>query len=130
MSLEWLLLYFFVIHHCKSGLSSLHISFITAHFVHHCTLKHALQYCTQSATKFALLIQNMANCRFTNESHNSTVRLLKFNSGQMLAQNGKHYRCLVNTTQKMVIWEHHASQALHVAENCWWKIYDTAINLR
>src|SRR6218665_1304071 len=31
-----LFLYFFVIHHCKNSLSSLHI------FVHHCTLKQAL----------------------------------------------------------------------------------------
>ena len=36
-------IYFFLIHHCTNSLSSLYIFVITAHFLHHCTLKQALQ---------------------------------------------------------------------------------------
>src|SRR6218665_1424700 len=34
--------YFFIVHHCKNSLPSMHFSIITVHFVHRCTLKQAL----------------------------------------------------------------------------------------
>src|SRR6218665_3037073 len=48
-------IYFFLIHQCTNSLSSLHISFITAHLLHHCTLKQALHEVTRATAAASLL---------------------------------------------------------------------------
>ena len=74
-----LFLYILVIHHCKTPFHHCTFSFITAHFVHHCTLKQAMRSCPPSfqAIDFGPplqrrnkreILENILNCPLPNVS--------------------------------------------------------------